>query len=39
VPPLLERIRDHAMRTKRAPDDAELERLYFDVLPRARRAA
>jgi homocitrate synthase NifV len=39
VPPLLERIRDHAMRTKRAPDDAELERLYFDVLPRARRVA
>lgn len=37
VPPLLERIRNHAMRTKRAPDDAELERLYFDVLPQARR--
>lgn len=39
VRPLLERIRDHAMRTKRAPDDAELKRLYLDVLPLTRRAA
>jgi len=39
VRPLLERIRDHAMRTKRAPDDADLKRLYLDVLPRARQAA
>ena len=36
---LLERIRDHAMRTKRAPDDAELRRLYLDVLPLTRQAA
>jgi homocitrate synthase NifV len=39
VHPLLERIRDHAMRTKRAPSDAELKRLYLDVLPLARQAA
>src|SRR5450631_1265336 len=39
VRPLLERIRDHAVRTKRAPDDAELQRLYLDVLPTARQAA
>ncbi|WP_428422193.1 homocitrate synthase [Methylibium sp.] len=39
VPRLIERIRDHAMRTKRAPDDAELKRLYLDVLPRMRQAA
>jgi homocitrate synthase NifV len=39
VPPLLERVREHAMRTKRAPDDAELMRLYLDVLPRARQVA
>jgi homocitrate synthase NifV len=39
VHPLLERIRDHAMRTKRAPDDTELKRLYLDVLPLTRQAA
>ncbi len=39
VPALVERIRDHTMRTKRAPDDAELRRLYLDVLPRTRQAA
>jgi len=39
VSPLLERVRDHAMRTKRAPDDAELLRLYLDVLPLTRLAA
>jgi homocitrate synthase NifV len=33
VQPLLERIRAHAVRTKRPPDDAELERLYIEVLP------
>ena len=37
--PLLERIRAHAMRTKRAPDDGELKRLYLEVLPRTRQAA
>jgi homocitrate synthase NifV len=37
VQPLLERIRAHAMRTKRAPDDAELERLYGEVLPLVKR--
>ena len=37
--PLLERIRAHAMRTKRAPDDSELKRLYLEVLPRTRQAA
>ena len=36
---LLERIREHTMRTKRAPDDAELERLYLDVVPLTRHAA
>jgi homocitrate synthase NifV len=39
VPSLLARIRDHAMRTKRAPDDAELRRLYLDVVPPSRQAA
>jgi homocitrate synthase NifV len=39
VPLVLERIRDHAMRTKRAPNDAELKRLYVEALPAARRAA
>ena len=39
VHPLLERIREHAMRTKTAPDDAELQRLYLDILPTARQAA
>jgi len=39
VPALLARIREHAMRTKRSPDDAELQRLYLDVLPLARQAA
>jgi len=38
VPPLLERIRDHAMRTKRSPDDAELKRLYLDVQHTGQRA-
>jgi homocitrate synthase NifV len=36
---LLEHIRAYAVRTKRAPDDAELERLYREVLPRMRQAA
>ena len=39
VPPLLERIRELAMRTKRAPNDAELKRLYLDVQPQARQTA
>ena len=39
VPHLIERIREHAMRTKRAPDDAELKRMYLDTQPRARQAA
>ncbi|MDO9315608.1 MAG: homocitrate synthase [Burkholderiaceae bacterium] len=39
VTPLLERIRELAMRTKRAPDDAELKRLYLDVQPQARQTA
>ena len=37
--PLLERIRDHATRNKRAPDDSELKRLYLEVLPRTRQLA
>jgi homocitrate synthase NifV len=39
VPALLERIRELAMRTKRAPDDAELKRLYLDVQSQSRLAA
>lgn len=39
VPPLLERVRAHAARTKRAPDDADLKRLYLEVLPLLQRAA
>lgn len=39
VPTLLERIRELAMRTKRAPNDAELKRLYLDVQPQARQTA
>jgi homocitrate synthase NifV len=39
VHPMLERIREYAMRTKRSPDDADLKRLYLDVLPLARQAA
>jgi homocitrate synthase NifV len=39
VPPLLERIRAHAVRHKRAADDAELMHLYLEVLPHARQAA
>ncbi len=37
VPHLIERVREHARRTKRAPDDAELKRLYLDTLPHARQ--
>jgi homocitrate synthase NifV len=39
VPTLLERIRELAMRTKRAPNDTELKRLYLDVQPQARQTA
>jgi len=39
VPALLERIRELAMRTKRAPDDADLKRLYLDVQSQSRLAA
>jgi len=39
VQPLLARIRSHAMRTKREPSDAELERLYLEVLPLTRQPA
>jgi len=39
VPHLLERVREHATRTKRAPDDADLRRLYLEVLPPAQQAA
>ena len=39
VPRRLERIRELAMRTKRAPDDAELKRLYLDVQSQSRLAA
>ena len=32
---LLERIRDHVVRTKRTPDDGDLVRFYAEVLPAA----
>lgn len=39
VADLLDRIREHATRVKRALDDAELRLLYQDSLPHARQAA
>lgn len=39
VQPLLQRVRAFAMRTKRALDDAELLRLYSEVLPLTRQPA
>lgn len=39
VAPLLQRIRAHAVRTKRRPSNAELQRLYLEVLPLTRQIA
>lgn len=39
VAPLLQRIRAHAVRTKRRPSSADLKRLYLEVLPLARQIA
>jgi len=39
VAPLLQRIRDHAVRTKCRPSSADLQRLYLEVLPLTQQIA
>jgi len=39
VAPLLQRIRAHAVHTKRHPSSADLKRLYLEVLPPTRQVA